>query len=279
MKPLLEHLAYKNRACPVIIRWVKGKINKTRKLYCLAHHREVEFLYIKEGQASYYLNGKKYHLGKHALLFIRPYEMHTFIPCPDSYLEKCRISFPWSFLKENRQRLRFPPDFPRHIQLSESEAMKVEIIIIHCLQEEKEKKSYWIDIIREKLKEFVFLIKRAGQRPEPPRRENPIASQLVDYLEKNYTQSLPIPLLAQKFGFSNNYLSALFQKHTGVGIKQYILQRRILEAKKMIDTCPALKTGVIAEKTGFDSFVLFNHAFKKFTGLTPGKYRRILYNA
>jgi AraC-like DNA-binding protein len=27
---------------------------------------------------------------------------------------------------------------------------------------------------------------------------------------------------------------------------------------------------------GFDNFVLFNRAFKKFTGLTPGHYRRIV---
>jgi YesN/AraC family two-component response regulator len=64
-----------------------------------------------------------------------------------------------------------------------------------------------------------------------------------------------------------------------MGIKHYLLHRRILEAKRLIETKPYLKSGIVAEKVGFDNFFLFRRAFKRLTGVTAGEYRRILSQA
>lgn len=276
VKPVFQHVLAEDGDFPVRIAWTKGRINKT---CCLARHREVELHYIKEGKASYFLNNKNHLLQKRSLFIIRPLEIHCFNSCPDSYLEKCIITFFGSFLKDNLKNTLFLPDVPCHVYLSEDDATNVEIIINRCLQEQNKREIYWTDIIRENLIELMFLIKRAGKRVTSPRRENPIINHLVDYLERNYSQSLNISILAKMYGFSNNYLSILFKKHTGLGIKQYILQRRVLEAKKLLETSPGLKSGAVADTVGFSNHLLFYRAFKKITGLTTGAYRRIRYQA
>jgi AraC-like DNA-binding protein len=56
-------------------------------------------------------------------------------------------------------------------------------------------------------------------------------------------------------------------------IKQYILQRRIIAARRLMEECPGLKSEVVAEKTGFESYLHFYRAFKRITGLSPGAYQ------
>jgi AraC-like DNA-binding protein len=275
LKPELQHIVSPLAKCPVFVGCLKGKLSASR----LGYHREIELQYIKAGQACYFVSGRKFQLRKNSLLVIRPYEIHRFLPYPDVYVEKYDANFLSPYLTENSRPLRLPADFPRHVRFSENEGDLVSMIFINCIQELTNKEAYWTDLIQKKLMELFFLIKRAGTRPEPPRKENPVITQLVDYLEKNYTQSLPVSFLAQKFGYSNNYLSDLFQQCTGMGIKHYLLHRRILEAKRLIETKPYLKSGIVAEKVGFDNFFLFRRAFKRLTGVTAGEYRRILSQA
>ncbi|MGI6383884.1 MAG: helix-turn-helix domain-containing protein [bacterium] len=72
------------------------------------------------------------------------------------------------------------------------------------------------------------------------------------------------------------HLSRLFKQHTGLGFKQYITQRRIAEAKRLLREDIDLSVDAISQRVGFRDFVVFNRNFKIFTGMTPSAYRRML---
>jgi len=128
-----------------------------------------------------------------------------------------------------------------------------------------------------KLKEFLCLIKRYSMdSANQPDVSNPIAEQLIAYIEDNFTDKISLPLLAEKFGYSGDYLSMLSKELTGLSVKQYILSRRILEARRLLERQSMLTIAAIAQKVGYDNLALFNRAFKIHAGYTPGQYRRTI---
>ena len=68
------------------------------------------------------------------------------------------------------------------------------------------------------------------------------------------------------------YLSRLFKRVMGVGFKDFVTQRRIRRACKMlVDT--RLLIGEVAHACGFSRQSYFTRCFKKRTGMTPSEYR------
>jgi AraC family transcriptional regulator of arabinose operon len=255
----------------VEIHWVHGKFNEPP---FLAYHRELEFHYIKRGEDSYFIGNQKYQIQKNSILVIRPNEIHCEILQPDSYIEKAHLIFDPSLIKDERWLTRFPRKFPRLLLLSEKETTRVEIILNEIVEEEK-KERYWQEIILLKLKEFLLLVKRVSVQNPPPQQPNPRISRILTYVEEKFTQKLTCDSIADEFALAPGYLSPLFKKHTGMNLKRYILQRRIVEAKRLLVEQPNLKVGLIPRKVGFSDFALFNRSFKLITGLTPSAYRKI----
>ncbi|MFD0590946.1 helix-turn-helix domain-containing protein [Paenibacillus sp. GCM10027627] len=79
--------------------------------------------------------------------------------------------------------------------------------------------------------------------------------------------------LAKRVNFSPNYLSSLFKKEVGLTISEYIQQKRIEEAKKLL-TMTGYPITDIAAWLSFHDQSYFNKVFKKWTGMTPKAYRQ-----
>ncbi|MFN2352641.1 MAG: helix-turn-helix transcriptional regulator, partial [Kiritimatiellia bacterium] len=123
------------------------------------------------------------------------------------------------------------------------------------------------------LQQLMLLLRRVRRHEHPRTPLNPVIVWAVDHIEKHFHEPLPLAALARGAGYSRFYLARLFKQHTGLSVKQYILQRRIAAAKLLLRDAPALTVLAVARKTGFQEFALFNRSFKKLTGTTPSGYR------
>lgn len=102
-------------------------------------------------------------------------------------------------------------------------------------------------------------------------------SQLVDntagYIEAHYGDvNLSVAVIAEHLDLTPAYLTKLFKEQHGEGIFDYISRVRIEKAKELLNDHD-LSVKDIAERVGYINSNVFIRAFKKFTGLTPGKYR------
>ena len=77
------------------------------------------------------------------------------------------------------------------------------------------------------------------------------------------------------FGYTGEHLTRQFKAATGSTLKHYILQRRAIEARLLIQTRPDLKINAIAKQAGFNDYSLFSHAFKCFFGVMPVTCRKL----
>lgn len=112
------------------------------------------------------------------------------------------------------------------------------------------------------------------QKYSADNKEERFKLEVTQYIEEHFTeQDLTVESLCRAFGKTAPYFSRLFKEASGVGILDYINHRRIQEAKYLICNRKALSVNELAERTGFSNANTFIRVFKKYEGVTPGKYQ------
>ena len=97
----------------------------------------------------------------------------------------------------------------------------------------------------------------------------------LSYIDKNYKQQITLDELAEKCFTNKYYLSHLFTRVQGVSIGKYIIDKRIMESKRLLDE-NKLSVADVAASVGFHDPSYYCRVFKKETGLTPSDYRKRL---
>lgn len=89
------------------------------------------------------------------------------------------------------------------------------------------------------------------------------------------TMDEPVTLqaLADIAGLSLSRLKSWFREEMGSTPLDYVLRRKIKAAKQLLRK-PGPSVASIAYETGFQSAQYFATVFRKYTGMTPGEYRR-----
>ncbi|PZE22356.1 helix-turn-helix domain-containing protein [Paenibacillus xerothermodurans] len=100
--------------------------------------------------------------------------------------------------------------------------------------------------------------------------------QVHSFIEHNYhSPSLNITMIGNHFDMKPAYLSKLFKDSTGEGLLDGINKTRIAHAKQLV--AEAGKTiGEVSVCVGFNDVNAFIRTFKKYEGITPGKYKETL---
>lgn len=88
----------------------------------------------------------------------------------------------------------------------------------------------------------------------------------------------PVHRLAAAYGYSTAHFSRLFHATTGVSPKNYLLEIRFKEARKMLRHS-SYAIGEIAEILGYGNTFAFSKAFRKRTGMSPSQYRASKHSA
>lgn len=82
-------------------------------------------------------------------------------------------------------------------------------------------------------------------------------------------------VLADRLGVNYSSLSTMFSRLEGITIEQYVIQRRLVLVKELLEQSDKSFTD-IACLTGFSSVFHFSRQFKDLTGLTPSRYRETI---
>ena len=98
-----------------------------------------------------------------------------------------------------------------------------------------------------------------------------IVEDIKAEIDRNFSEISNIDQIVKPLYISASYANAIFKQHTGSTIFDYLLNKRMETAKKML-TDPSYKIYEIAEKIGYKDKSYFSWVFKEFTGLTPKQY-------
>ncbi|MHA7963970.1 response regulator transcription factor [Paenibacillus sp. CAU 1782] len=98
-------------------------------------------------------------------------------------------------------------------------------------------------------------------------------NKTLDYIHKHYDKDLSLEQVAKHIGLSTSYVSAMFKKESGMNFVPYLHNCRVVMAQRLMNEYPKLSLDKIASQVGYENPRHFFKVFKKYSGLTPGKYR------
>lgn len=114
---------------------------------------------------------------------------------------------------------------------------------------------------------FMLLYQKNDER-----EVSPVIKQVYNYIDTHLFEKITLNDIAESINMSRTYLSSKFKKETNKGLNQYILERRIEEAKEML-LFTNYSFQEISTQLNFSSQSYFIKCFKEVTELTPKQYK------
>lgn len=115
----------------------------------------------------------------------------------------------------------------------------------------------------------------SGKTLHRDRQNKEFIDKIVSYININYNNyTLNLNMVSDKFDVSSPYLSKLFKQYTGESMLDYINLFRIKKTKELMSNS-AININDISKNVGFCDVNSFIRTFKKYEGITPGKYKEI----
>lgn len=125
------------------------------------------------------------------------------------------------------------------------------------------------------LDSLLILAARQSKIQSSVRRDTPeLVLQLDEILRSNLAYQWTVEEMASLFGLGTTAFTEKVKRYTGFSPLNYLIKIRISETIKKLKRTNANVTDIALE-TGFYSSQHFSTTFKKFTGYTPGEFRRL----
>lgn len=101
---------------------------------------------------------------------------------------------------------------------------------------------------------------------------NFVINKILKHLHLNIESEISLEKLAEDLNLSASYISSCFKKQMGISIMKYAKKIRIDRAKVLLTTTDVSILD-LSVSLGFYDQSHFSKTFKKFTGVSPSKYR------
>jgi len=174
-----------------------------------------------------------------------------------------------------------PKYFKNKIPAGSDTASEISRLIQNIHEELKTQDLSYVSLVKSYMTQICVMISRHyGNQPADEMAAGSANAvynfdkicQVTEYIKNNLDKNISLKNISEVFYMSESRLRHLFKEITGVGIKDYITNYRIENAKQLIiETDDPLSC--ICEKCGFQSVSSFYRAFKDITGYSPAKFR------
>lgn len=99
-----------------------------------------------------------------------------------------------------------------------------------------------------------------------------IIHNVLEYIDNHYAEKITLNSIANLFYVDPYYLAHRFKDVTGYSFKQFVINRRIGEAERLL-LFDMMKIEDAARLVGYDTVQYFYTSFKKYAGCTPSEFR------
>ena len=243
------------------------------------HKEIVDLVLLTGGEGKLQFNNHSYATEKGDLLVFDQDVLHGEYTNPENPLETIGISLK-GVQVEGLEYNHVLPDKVLPI-IKTNDAFFVLYHLFHYIRDEciQQKAGYELvcqDAAKAVLTIVQQLILRNKDVYEAQKMNFPVILDVVEYLNQNYYKNLSLEDIAKIFHFSSYYIARKFKEETGFTINQYITNRRMGEAEKLL-IYTDMSIAEISTEIGYENINHFYATFKKYTGIAPGKLKEV-YN-
>jgi AraC-like DNA-binding protein len=240
------------------------------------YHPESEFQFIRHGKGQYFIHDSTYSLTTNSVIIIHPNEVHAYKPHPsDLSVSKLGLMFATRIVEDRAACVASLAHLQsiHQLILPQKTAVTLELLLRSISDELQHRQEHWRELIVDRLEEFLILLSRASDSsPQSLKKEDPIIQAVIRWIDQNYAEPLGLEEISGRFHVCTATLCRRFKRYAGLGFRQYVIHRRMIEAQRLLEQTD-MKVIAIAYEVGFESETAFYRDFRMLTGLTPIAYR------
>lgn len=270
----------RNQADTFHILELKGDADRIPAIFLQPHRKDYYVLMlVQQGSSRHWTDMAPYTLRANTFYFSTPNQLHLQEETQPLYGKI--LSFTKEFLlTDSDQSL---PQLPviknlfdgHEISLDEKQTKYIDTLMNELLIEYMERSEWREMMLHTKLKTLLIYLSRIYVNlfaAANTSKDRILLHQYRDLINRDHTRIHDVISYANKLNISSGHLGKVIRQQTGKSAIEYIHERLVLEAKRLLfHTEHTMKE--IAFELGFEEASHFNRFFKKLTGKTPLAYR------
>lgn len=256
------------------------------------HPSEFEFTIFTAGHGIYNINGELYDIEAGDIFFIKNNTPHDFYMIDDD-LFYTNILFEPRFIWANNivygeyNELLYITECNSFMKTKYTDGepitRKLTDTFNNIIHECTNKDEDHLNMIRAYFTILFVNLHRSAQKSVAPLlassefRTVDVAAMAksMDYIDSHLTEPISLEIIAKEAYLSKNYYCNIFKKINGISPWEYVVTKRIELVKSKL---PHYDGNLLdlALSCGFNNTANFNRSFKKYVGMSPTQYKKLL---
>ncbi|WP_247234162.1 AraC family transcriptional regulator [Telluribacter sp. SYSU D00476] len=247
-------------------------------------HSYYEILFFEEGQGFHEVDFRTYPVSAPSVHFLPPGKVHLLTPTADcrGYIVAFSEGFYSFYGTPQSLPLSQVPFFQTGLHepvLSLPDQTKkyfqhmLENMVGDFLENSTDNSAVLGSYLHIFLQKCLRLAARQTEiRAQSPAPASDLTGRFREMVERNFREMHEVQQYAAALDVSPDYLSKTIKRHVGVSAGEYILDKLLLEAKRLL-VFTQLSSKEISYHINIEDPSYFGRIFKRKTGLTPNEYR------
>ena len=258
---------------------------------CETHtHEFAELIFVVDGNATHYIDDIKYEVSSGDLIFVNYKQTHSFtnsydyqyynlhyvpeffsteIIDADSIYEIFRIALFGEFGGVNKYEKQI-------VRFNGTEFFDAKKIVEEMYKEFIRKETGYRSVLngysRVLFSKILRKLKSQHSDTELTDSLDKLTAECIAYVDANCFEKITLKQIAEKTFYNPSYLSRIFKQHCGKSLSEYVKEKRIIEAGKLLQSTE-LSVEIIMNTVGYTDKKQFYKNFKEFYMITPTEFR------
>lgn len=268
-------------------------IYMSKNRICDVHtHEFAELVFIENGKCEHCIDGVKYDVEAGDLLFVNYGQTHSFVAKTEDYHYYNLLYVPQFFSEEliNSENIYEIFEISMFREFAETQTQALQIAsfrgkefleikkLVEDMRTEFEEKAVGYRAILNGYSRVLFSkmlrkLKAVEVDVETEKCINRITAECMAYIDSRCYEKISLKEIAEHSFYNPTYFSRIFKEHCGRSLSEYIKEKRIGEAARLLKDSE-LSNDEIMLKVGYADKKQFYKNFRDIYGETPAQYRK-----
>lgn len=243
-----------------------------------------EISYVVSGQCDFYTDDQVFHAKEGDIHVISPGKSHYILANARCNLRMAYIGFSFREPSPGQTASDLEAFYQNAPLYMRNDKLQVKTAFEQLLTEIYLNQSFSQDVIDACITQIlvhVYRIFKFGENKSNPlavdeTRMNHIVGhtvfQALRYIDSNIEQITSVSQVTRHLQYNPAYLSRIFHKRTGITIQDYIIAKKIQQAKTLLEN--GMRVTDVTVRLGYASCQSFRKMFQKHVGCSPSAYQK-----
>lgn len=235
----------------------------TRKEGLVSH----QILISMEGTGMLKIDGKIFRLSEGSIFYIRPGYAHEYMPEIEGQWKTAWVVFRGAYLTELMKKMNFGDYY-----VGEVSDFKQACALFYQVFNAIKEPFRGAENASKALYDYLLFMRGMISGKKEKEVSYYRIEKALEMIENEYARDITLQELADLSKVSKQHFCRLFKEQMGLRPIEYLAQKRVAKAKALLEQTD-LAVWEIAKEVGYGDLNYFGIVFKKYEGISPGKYR------